>query len=233
MRHKKVGRKLGVKSKHRKSMFRNMATDLFRHESIRTTDKKAKEIRRVAEKLVTLAKDGSLHARRRAAAYVRDKETLAKLFNEIAEKFKERPGGYTRIIKLGYRKGDNTPMSLIELVSEEYKPRTRKKKTDKKTETPKGTEPEAKSTKKKSAKDLGLLDEQEAPGEHEQKVDSAAAEGSSTPVTDTASQNEIPASTEPKASEATDPDKVDREKSGDKEILEPGSDESQDTDKKE
>ena len=104
MRHKRVGRKLGVVTKHRRAMFRNMATDLFRHESITTTDTRAKEIRRVAEKMITLAKKGTLQARRQAASFIKDKDVLKKLFDELAEKYKDRPGGYTRIIKMGYRK---------------------------------------------------------------------------------------------------------------------------------
>ncbi len=166
MRHKKLGRKLGVKNKHRKAMFRNMATELFRHDSIRTTDTRAKEIRRVAEKIVTLAKDGSLHARRRAASYIKDKQVLSRLFNSLAERYKDRPGGYTRIIKLGYRKGDNTPVSMVELVKEEYKPKPKKKKTKSKktkTENKPSEDKEAKttSTKKESAKDLGLDEQKE------------------------------------------------------------------------
>lgn len=163
MNHKKLGRKLGVRSKHRKAMFRNMATELFRHDRIKTTDTRAKEIRRVAEKIITLAKDGSLHARRRAGSYIKDKEVLSKLFDSVAERYKDRPGGYTRIIKLGYRKGDNSPVSLVELVQEEYKPKAKKKKKKtrpKTTKTDSGkqkkTENGAKSTKKESAKELGL-----------------------------------------------------------------------------
>ena len=121
MRHRKSGRKLGVTTKHRKAMFRNMATDLLRNGKINTTDTRAKEIRRVVEKLVTLGKNGSLHARRKALSYIRDRAVVEKLFSELAQRYMERPGGYTRIVKLGYRRGDNAPISLIELVTEEYK----------------------------------------------------------------------------------------------------------------
>ena len=165
MRHKMLGRKLGVKSKHRKAMFRNITTELFRYDSVRTTDTRAKEIKRVADKIISLAKSGSLHARRKAAGYIRDKEVLQKLFNELAERYKDRPGGYTRIIKLGYRKGDNAPVSLIELVQEEYKPKTKKKKTKTKAKSAKTEEIDSKkeqkqkSTKKESAKDLGLTED--------------------------------------------------------------------------
>ena len=126
MRHKRIGRKLGVTTKHRKAMFRNMVTDFFRFDKIKTTDTRAKELRRIAEKLITLAKDASLHKRRQAAAYIRDNEVLKKLFDEIAPKFKDRPGGYTRITKLGFRRGDSSPVSIIELVEEDYKPKKKK-----------------------------------------------------------------------------------------------------------
>jgi len=162
MRHKRIGRKLGVTTKHRKSMLRNMVTDLFRNERLKTTDTRAKEIRRVAEKIITMAKEGSLHKRRLAGAYVRDKEVLRKLFDELAQKFKDRPGGYTRITKLGFRKGDNTPISVIELVEEEYKPSKKKKTAPKKKTTPKATDaPKAKSSKKESAEELGLIEDEE------------------------------------------------------------------------
>jgi len=164
MRHKLAGRKLGVTTKHRKSMFRNMVTDLLRNEWIKTTDTKAKELRRIAEKMISLGKDGSLHKRRIAAAFIRDKEVIKKLFDELAEKFKDRPGGYTRIIKLGFRKGDNTPISLLELVQEEYKvkkkrkkPTTSKRKTDAKDIT--AAAAAVKSSKKESAEELGLIDD--------------------------------------------------------------------------
>ena len=116
MRHRKAGRKLNRKPAHRKAMFANMATSLFRHERIQTTTPKAKELRSHAEKLVTLAKRGDLHARRQAAAIIRDDVVLAKLFGELAERFAKRPGGYTRVLHIGKRRGDNAPMSIIELV---------------------------------------------------------------------------------------------------------------------
>ena len=164
MRHKRIGRKLGVTTKHRKAMFRNMVTDLFRNERLKTTDTRAKELRRVAEKIITLAKEGTLQKRRQAAAYIRDKEVIKKLFDELAERFKERPGGYTRITKLGFRRGDNTPISIIELVEEEYKPK-KKKKTKTAPKKPKATAKDGsvktKSSKKESAEELGLIEEQD------------------------------------------------------------------------
>nr|NIP37493.1 50S ribosomal protein L17 [Candidatus Dadabacteria bacterium]NIS07193.1 50S ribosomal protein L17 [Candidatus Dadabacteria bacterium]NIY20861.1 50S ribosomal protein L17 [Candidatus Dadabacteria bacterium] len=157
MRHKRVGRKLGVTTKHRRAMFRNMVTDLFRHERIKTTDTRAKELRRVAEKYITIAKKGTLHARRIAATFVKDKEVLQKLFDELATRFKDRPGGYTRIVKLGVRAGDNAPISLIKLIEEEYKPKKKRpRRAKKKKAQTAAAEPEAKSTKKESAEELGL-----------------------------------------------------------------------------
>jgi len=119
MRHNKSGRRLGRTTSHREAMFRNMVTSLFLHEKIRTTDAKAKEIRPIAEKLITLGKRGDLHAIRQAAAYIRDKKVVTKLFEAIAPRYNERQGGYTRIIKLGIRQGDTSSVSLIELVEEE------------------------------------------------------------------------------------------------------------------
>ncbi|MFT6395429.1 MAG: large subunit ribosomal protein L17 [Bradymonadia bacterium] len=116
MRHRKSGRKLNKKPAHRKAMFANMATSLFEHERIQTTTPKAKELRSVAEKLITLAKRGDLHARRQAARIVKDPVMLTKLFSDLATRFEERPGGYTRVLHIGKRRGDNAPMSIIELV---------------------------------------------------------------------------------------------------------------------
>ena len=118
MRHNKSGRRLGRTTSHRIAMFRNMVTSLLNHERIVTTDAKAKEIRSVAEKMITLGKRGDLHAQRQAAAYIREKSVVTKLFNTIAPRYKERSGGYTRIIKLGQRLGDAASLSVIELVEE-------------------------------------------------------------------------------------------------------------------
>ena len=116
MNHRKTGRKLGRSSAHRKSLFRNMVTSLLDHEQIQTTDAKAKELRGVAEKMITLGKRGTLHARRQALQTIRSKDVTAKLFSELADRYRERPGGYTRVIKLGQRAGDAAPMAIIELV---------------------------------------------------------------------------------------------------------------------
>ena len=119
MRHRKSGRKLGRTSAHREAMFRNMVTSLFEHERIVTTAEKAKEVRPIAEKMITLAKRGDLHARRQALSYLTSKDTVAKLFDQISTQFADRNGGYTRIIKTGVRKGDAATMAIIELVGYE------------------------------------------------------------------------------------------------------------------
>ncbi len=117
MRHNKSGRKLNRNSSHRKAMFKNMAVSLLEHELIRTTVPKAKELRRTIEPLITLAKNkDDVSKRRLAFARLRDRSAVTKLFNEIAPRYKERPGGYTRILKCGPRPGDNAPMAYIELV---------------------------------------------------------------------------------------------------------------------
>ena len=116
MRHRKKGRNLSRTASHRRAVLRNLATSLFRHERIETTTAKAKELRPFAERLITLAKRGDLHARRLAARKIADREVLGKLFDDIAPRFADRPGGYTRILKVGVRKGDAAEMSLIELV---------------------------------------------------------------------------------------------------------------------
>jgi len=116
MRHHKSGRKLNRNSSHRKAMFSNMTNSLFDHEIIKTTLPKAKELRRVAEPLITLAKKDSVANRRSAFSSLRDKEMVGKLFNELAPRYKDRPGGYTRIMKCGFRSGDAAPMAYIELV---------------------------------------------------------------------------------------------------------------------
>ena len=116
MRHRKAGRHLNRTSSHREAMFRNMAASLFRHELIKTTLPKAKELRRVAEPLITLAKSDSVHLRRLAFARLRDKEAVGKLFAELGPRYQQRPGGYLRILKCGFRAGDAAPMAYVELV---------------------------------------------------------------------------------------------------------------------
>jgi large subunit ribosomal protein L17 len=116
MRHRKTGRQLNRNSSHRKAMFQNMTVSLLRHEVIKTTLPKAKELRRVAEPLITMAKSDSVHKRRVAFSRLRDRDIVTKLFNELGPRYLERPGGYLRILKTGYRPGDNAPMAYVELV---------------------------------------------------------------------------------------------------------------------
>ncbi|MGD2111763.1 MAG: 50S ribosomal protein L17 [Gammaproteobacteria bacterium] len=116
MRHRNSGRQLNRNSSHRKAMFQNMAVSLLRHEAIKTTLPKAKELRRVAEPFITMAKTDSVHKRRIAFNRLRDREIVSKLFNELGPRYRDRPGGYLRILKTGYRPGDNAPMAYVELV---------------------------------------------------------------------------------------------------------------------
>jgi large subunit ribosomal protein L17 len=122
MRHKKSGRRLGRNSSHRKAMFRNMATSMLKHETIKTTLPKAKELRRVVEPLITLAKVDSVANRRLAFSRLRDKEIVGKLFSELGPRFKDRPGGYLRILKMGPRPGDAAPMAIVMLTDQAPEP---------------------------------------------------------------------------------------------------------------
>jgi large subunit ribosomal protein L17 len=123
----KFGSKLGRSTSHRKAMLRTMVTSFLKYEKIKTTDLKAKELKKVAEKMITLGKRGDLHARRQAAAFVREREMVGKLFGELSDRYRERSGGYTRIIKTGYRAGDNAPMSIIEFVRDAEAEKVKKK----------------------------------------------------------------------------------------------------------
>lgn len=117
MRHLNAGRKLNRSASHRRALFRNLVTALFERERIRTTDAKAKEVRRLAERMITLGKDGSLAARRRALSFIQSRAAVKRLFDDIAPRFKERAGGYTRIVKIGIRHGDAAPVSVIQLTT--------------------------------------------------------------------------------------------------------------------
>lgn len=127
MRHLKAGRKLSRTSSHRKALMRNLVTELLTHERIQTTTPKAKELRPVAEKLITLGKRGTLHARRQALRVVKTKEAMANLFGPLADRYAERPGGYTRIVRVGPRRGDNAELAIIELVDSPVGPRQEEK----------------------------------------------------------------------------------------------------------
>ena len=116
MRHHRSGKKLGRDSAHRKALYANLTASLIEHGRIRTTETKAKAVRPIAEKIVTLGREGTIHARRQVLAYIRSQEVTHKLFSEVAPRFKDRPGGYTRIVKLGPRQGDSAPMAYLEFV---------------------------------------------------------------------------------------------------------------------
>ncbi len=122
MRHRVAGKKLGRKTAHRVMMFRNMVTSLFDKERVRTTLDRAKAVRPIAERIITLGKRETLHARRQALAYVKDPAVVAKLFSTLAPRFAQRHGGYTRIIRLGFRDGDGAQMAYLELIGSEFKP---------------------------------------------------------------------------------------------------------------
>jgi large subunit ribosomal protein L17 len=117
MRHRKAGRKLSRDASHRRALLRNMVTSLFRHEEISTTHAKAKTARPIAEKMITLAKRGDLHARRQALSYIMDKSVTHALFDEIKDRFHDRLGGYVRILQTGHRRGDNAPLAIMQLVT--------------------------------------------------------------------------------------------------------------------
>ncbi len=128
MRHRKAGRKLGRTSSHRRAMMRNLVTSLLEHEKIITTDAKAKELRGVADKMITLGKRGTLHARRQALSFIRSDQVTKKVFEELSPRYTERAGGYTRIVKVGNREGDDALLSMIELMPAEEKKKSIKKK---------------------------------------------------------------------------------------------------------
>ena len=184
MRHRKAGLKLNRTSSHRKAMFRNMVTSLFKYERIRTTDTKAKELRRWADRLITLAKCGDLHARRQALSIIREKNIVHKLFNEAPERFGTISGGYTRITKIGWRRGDAAAISMIELVAKE---KSKKKITKKKEKADTG--------KKEAAEKKSVIDEKK-----ETPEDKLTEESLAETITDSKNQ----ASAEVLASDVTE-----------------------------
>lgn len=132
MRHGNYGKKLGRTSSHRQAMLRNMVTSLIRTEKIMTTDTKAKVLKSVADRMITLGKRGDLHARRQALSFIRERAVVIKLFDELSPRYRERQGGYTRIMKMGYRHGDNAPVSMIEFIPEVGEEKPKKKAAAKK-----------------------------------------------------------------------------------------------------
>ena len=179
MRHLKAGRKLNRTSSHRKALFRNLAASLFYHEGIKTTNPKALELRRVAEKLITLAKGGGTHAMRRAFAILRDKGAVKKLFSDIGARYAGINGGYTRVLKLGPRKGDAAPMALIELTQKkdekEQKEQKKAPKKGQKKAQPK-QEKEQKAEKKAQAKEEKVQAEPKKGQKKEKKEEAEKAE---------------------------------------------------------
>lgn len=181
MRHRVAGKKLGRKTAHRVMMFRNMVTSLFDKERIRTTLDRAKALRPIAERMITLGKRETLHARRQALAFVKDPAVVAKLFDTIAPRFSQRPGGYTRIIRLGFRDGDGAQMAYLELIGSEFTPAKKEEKGGKK----KSKEPaadtekkqEEKTSKKKPKEAAAAAEKKGAAKPKRKKSEEAAAEG--------------------------------------------------------
>lgn len=146
MRHRVAGKKLNRTPAHRRALFRNLVTALLEHEAVRTTDAKAKELKRWGDRMITLGKQGTLHARRRAAALVQSRDVVKKLFDELGPRFKSRQGGYTRVVKLGVRAGDAAPVSIVELLDRPgSEPETGKKKPQRRRDAGGGAKPAAKA----------------------------------------------------------------------------------------
>lgn len=211
MRHRKSGVKLNMSSSHRQAMFRNMVTSLFKHDRIRTTVVRAKELRRWADHIITLAKRGDLHARRQALAIVREKDVVHKLFEEADKRFGKVNGGYTRITKLGRRPGDAAPISIIELISAEDKPKKKKKKAKaKKQEAPaaqsvKKAEKAEETTEPVEAADSGQAEAKAEQKEHEAAADEAEEVSEKAEAAD-AEVQEAPAADEEEATTDADAD---------------------------
>jgi large subunit ribosomal protein L17 len=196
MRHRKSGLKLNMSGSHRQAMFRNMVTSLLKHDRIKTTDTRAKELRRWADHIITLAKRGDLHARRQALSIVREKDVVHKLFEEAGKRFGKVNGGYTRITKIGRRAGDAALVSLIELISVEEKAKKKKKKT--KSKAKKETiATEATTTPVKEEAEADAVD----------TVEASAGEASDDTVGQAAADSEEPENTDPEAAEETDDQK--------------------------
>ena len=189
MRHARSGKKLGRDSAHRKALYANLAGALIEHGRIKTTVTKAKAVRPIAEQMITLGRRGDLHARRQATAFLRSRDVVHKLFGEVAPLFKDRPGGYTRIVKLGPRPGDAAEMAYLELVDEEYVP--------KELEARREPEPEPVAEVPETA-------EEEPPATEEESVEEGSGEASDTEASDneasdTSDTDSAPDDDEPKA----------------------------------
>ena len=202
MRHRRKAKYFGVKTAHRKAMFRNMVTSLFRHGRITTTLPRAKELRRLADKLVTLAKEGSLHARRQALSVINDKTVVARLFSEIADQMASRTGGYTRIVRIGPRRGDGAMMCIIELVRESIKPQKAKSSRPRKEEAASTVIPQAMETPAEKSESEQETEEALSP---EESAVEEAEEALSAEVTEEVSEEKTEASDEGKEEEVSAP----------------------------
>ena len=212
MRHRKAGVKLNRTTSHRQAMFKNMVTSLFKYDRIRTTDVKAKELRRWADHIITLAKRGDLHARRQVLAIVQEKGVAHKLFEEAGKRFGAISGGYTRIIKLGRRPGDAAPVSIIELVAAEEKVKAKKKgkATTKKKETAIPAKPVKEAAEEKIAGSDATADEKaqaQVTEAQSEPVAEADAESEAAVQADAAGSEAVDAPVEEKSSDSEEPEK--------------------------
>ncbi len=203
MRHRKAGKQLSRNSSHRRALLRNMVTSLLKHERIETTDAKAKTIRPIAEKMITLAKRGDLHARRQALAYIQDKAVTHRLFDELKDRYLDRQGGYIRIVKKGIRKGDGAPVSIVQLIPQDEEKKAVKKKTKKsrKVSTAKPSEPREEVAMKKEEAVAEAVQE-ETPSDTAAET-AAAEEETATAQTDASDSEESGA---PEAQDETPPE---------------------------
>lgn len=180
MRHRMAGRKLGRTTSHRWALLRNMATSLFRHERITTTVTKAKELRPFAERLITLAKKETLHARRQVLRHIKDREVVAKLFDTLGPRYATRPGGYSRIVRTSFRRGDNSEMALIELIDTTHTPSAPKKKkaaAKKRKAAPQPKHPARKGTARQEAlADVAAAEEAAEVAEEAEEAETEAEE---------------------------------------------------------
>ncbi|UCF88085.1 MAG: 50S ribosomal protein L17 [bacterium] len=197
MRHGKAGKKFNRTPSHRKAMFRNMVTSLLKHERIVTTEVKAKESGRLAEKMITLGKRGDLHARRQAVAFIRSNEVVKRVFSEYAQRYATREGGYTRVLKLDARSGDNAPMALVELVDRPIaEPKEKGQKTKEKTAKTAKPKKEAKAKKEskaQSAKPKEKEAEEKAEAKPKKKTPAKKAAAKEGEKADTQSEKKAPA----------------------------------------
>ena len=191
MRHRKTGLKLNRTASHRDAMFRNMVTSLFKHQRIRTTDAKAKELRRWADRLITLAKRGDLHARRQALAIMREKGVVHKLFEDAPNRYGKTSGGYTRVIKIGRRAGDAAPISIVELVTpEKVSSKPKKKAVKKKEKPPVSDEKKVKSTAKSKKEEVTAESTDEVTEQTDAADEIKGIEEENTPPADSSDSDE-------------------------------------------